>query len=334
MIKTIRFWFNNARPHALPQSVMPAVTAVCLAFVSPEFSPWLGIIAVIGVIAGHLGINLFDDYFDFKVKNTSYREKMMHQGMRARIAKCAYLTSEKTTLRNLLIAACIFCAVALICGLIIFIRRGEVILYLAIASVLLGLFYSGPPLRLSYRGLGELQIGLMFGPMLMTGVYYATCGTFSPSVLFISVPIGLLVADIVYVHSIMDYEPDKQVGKMTFAGLLGNKKYMLLALFLLLFISYGMIVGGVVAGYLSAYYLFVFLTLPSAVSLYHLMDQYVHNPTRTFTPRFWMGPTGNWEHLKTVGIDWFMIRWLSARNLLSFFCLIIIIVTLLLKFIK
>ena len=315
--------------------MMPAVTAFVLASVSPQFSPLTGIIAVLGAMAGHLGINLFDDYFDFKVKNTSYREKMTHQGMRARISKCAYLTSGQTTLRALLIAACIFGAVALICGLMVFLRmrQGEVILWLAIATAVLGIFYSGPPLRLSYRGLGELQIGLMFGPMLMAGVYYAACETFDPSVLFISVPIGLLVANIVYAHSIMDYEPDKQVGKMTFAVLLGNKKHMLIALFFLLFVSYGMILGGVIAGYVSGYYLSVFLTLPQAVSLYRLMFQFVHNPMRTFAPRFWMGPMSNWERMKAAGLDWFMIRWLLARNLLTFFCLIIIIVTLLLKFI-
>jgi len=337
MIKTIRFWFNNARPQALPQSMMPAVTTLFLAFGWCDCFTWrealIAIIAVFGAMAGHLGINLFDDYFDFKVKNTFYRENMTHQGMRARIKKCDYLTSGQTTLRSLLIAACVFSAIALIGGLIIFLRRGEVILYLAMAAAILGIFYSGPPLRLSYRGLGELLIGLMFGPMLMTGVYYAACGTFNPSVLFISVPIGLLVANVVYIHSIMDYEPDKQVGKMTFAVLLGNKKLMLITLFFILFISYGMIVGGVVTGYLSGYYLSVFITLPAAISLYRLVFQFVHNPMRTFSPRFWMGPLGNWEGIKSVGLDWFMIRWLLARNLLTFFCLIIIVVTLLLKFI-
>jgi hypothetical protein len=29
----------------------------------PGFSIWLGILAVAGVVVGHLGINLFDDYF-------------------------------------------------------------------------------------------------------------------------------------------------------------------------------------------------------------------------------------------------------------------------------
>ena len=148
------------------------------------------------------------------------------------------------------------------------------------------------------------------------------------SVLFVSVPVGLLVANIVYTHAIMDYEPDKEVGKMTFAVLLKDKKRMLFCLLLILVSAFSLVIGGVVTGYLSAYYLLSLLTIPMAVSLYYLMTEFIRDPERKFTPRFWMGPMGNWERLQTIGIDWFMIRWLLARNLLSFFCLIMMIVSL------
>ena len=171
------------------------------------------------------------------------------------------------------------------------------------------------------------MIGLIFGPLSMTGVYYSTCGVFDWAVVFISVPVGLLVTDIVYVHAIMDYEPDKKVGKMTFAVLLGSKKRMLEVLSFILVISYLSILTGVLLKYLSPYYLLVLLTLPMAVSLYYLMREFVRNPQREFEPKFWIGPMGDWEKIKAAQIDWFMIRWFSARNLLSFFCLIIIAAT-------
>ena len=68
-MQTIRFWFKNARVQALPQSVLPALLAVCLAASSTGFSLTLGILGVLGVIMGHLGLNLFDDYFDYLKKN-------------------------------------------------------------------------------------------------------------------------------------------------------------------------------------------------------------------------------------------------------------------------
>jgi RNA polymerase sporulation-specific sigma factor len=40
----------------------------------------------------------------------------------------------------------------------------------------------------------------------------------------------------------------------------------------------------------------------------------------------WMGPMGNWKGICESGIGWFMIRWLVARNLVTFFCLVLTIV--------
>jgi 1,4-dihydroxy-2-naphthoate octaprenyltransferase len=271
-------------------------------------------------------MNLFDDYFDYKVKKSDFRDEMLHKGFRARIAKCSYLTSGQATLRQLFIAACVFGAISIGFGFIIFLYRGVVIFYIALITALLGISYSGAPLRLSYRGLGEVVIGLMFGPMSMTGVYYATCGHFDWSILFISVPVGLLVANIVYVHAIMDFEPDKEVGKMTLAVLLNNKKRMLIALWILMLTAFGCIVAGVAIGYLSAYYLIVLLCVPMAAALLYLMTEFVKHPERKFSPRWWMGPMGNWKLFEQYNLDWFLIRWLLARNLLSLFCLIIIVV--------
>jgi 1,4-dihydroxy-2-naphthoate octaprenyltransferase len=327
-MKTIRFWLRNARTTALPQSMLPAVLALCMASRDGGFSFPYGLLAVVGVLAGHLGMNLFDDYFDYRVKKSDYRNRMQRLGMRARILKCAYLTSGEATPRQLLAVACLFGFIALLSGFVIYLHRGSAILVLAAATALLGISYSGAPLRLSYRGLGEILIGLMFGPMLMSGVYCAACGAVDSSVLFVSIPVGLLVANVAYTHAIMDCEPDREAGKMTLAVLLKDKRRMLACLFLLLTATFGLIAGGVVSGSLSPFYLLSFLTLPMAVDLSYLMIEFVRNPERTFSPRLRMGPMGNWERIQTAGIGWFMIRWLLARNLLSFFCLILTVVSL------
>jgi len=326
-MNTIRFWYHNARPTALPQSLLPAILAVCLASQIQGFSIYLGLLAVLGVIVGHLGLNLFDDYFDYKVKGTEFRDAMVRKGFRARISKCSYLTSGATTLKHLLIACVVFSAIALSIGFIIWTLRGNFILWLALITAVLGISYSGAPLRLSYRGLGEILIGIVFGPLLMIGVYYSASGQFDWSIVFVSIPVGLLVANIVYTHAIMDYEPDKEVGKMTFAVLLKKKSLMLACSLTILIGAYASIIGGVISGYLSAYYLFTLLTLPMAIALFYFMVEFVRHPEKKFTPRFWMGPMNNWEKLQAAGLDWFMIRWYLSRNLLSFFCLIIIIVS-------
>ena len=332
-MNVLSFWWKNARPVALPQSLLPAVLAVCLASGMPEFSVYLSVLAVAGVGLAHLCSNLLDDYFDYKATDTALlRSDLQRKGMRARISKCTYLTSGETTVSKLFTVCCIFGMMAIAFGLVVFLQRDVVVLYIAAITALLGFSYSGPPLRLSYRGLGEIVIGLVFGPLLMCGVYYAACGSLDWSVLLVSISVGLLVVNIVYSHSIMDYEPDKSCGKMTFAVLLNNKKRMIITLFIILFAIFAIIIAGVIFEYLSKLYLLVLLTLPMAVSQFYLMQQFVKNPQKTYKPHFWMGPMGNWERIQRAGIDWFMIRWLLARNLLSFFCLIIIVVTLISNF--
>jgi 1,4-dihydroxy-2-naphthoate octaprenyltransferase len=326
MMNIVRFWIKNARSKALPQSLLPAVLAVCMASQTGNFSIYLGILAVLGATAGHLSMNLFDDYFDYKIKGSEFRNALAKKGFRSRIAKCPYLTSGESNLRQLLFACLFFGFLALSIGFVIFLYRGAIILLFALITAVLGVSYSGAPLRLSYHGMGEILIGIIFGPLLMTGVYYSACGEWDWSVVFVSVPVGLLVANIVYTHSIMDYEPDMEVGKMTFAVLLKHKKSMLAALLVLLIAAFSSIIGGVIAGYLSSYYLLTLLTLPMASVLFYLMIEFIRHPEKKFSPRFWMGPMGNWKQIQVFEIDWFMIRWFLARNLLSFFCLIIIIV--------
>ncbi|MDU1904899.1 MAG: prenyltransferase [Dysgonomonas sp.] len=331
MLHTFKFWFRNARPQSLPQSVMPAILAVFLAYPYAGFSVFLGILGVLGVIFGHLGLNLFDDYFDYRKKKTDYRDQMQHKGFRARIGKCLYLNDGSATIGHLLVASCAFCAIAVLIGAIILYYRGIGIFYFMIPTAVLGISYSASPFKFSYRGLGEILIGIMFGPMTMMGTFYAACGIIDPMIVLISIPVGLLVANIVYVHSIMDFEPDKEVGKRTLAVLLNNKKGMLVALSVILFAPYFIISFGIVSGYISVYYCLLLLTLPLALYLFYMMREFTVNPDRKFEPRKWMGPMANWDRLQAIGIDWFMIRWYLARNLLSSFCLIIIVLSIIAK---
>ena len=42
----------------------------------------------------------------------------------------------------------------------------------------------------------------------------------------------------------------------------------------------------------------------------------------------WMGPMGAFERYRAAGLDWFMLRWLVARNAVQFFCLVAAVISL------
>lgn len=321
------FWFKNSRPHSLPQSVLPSLFAACLAANQPDFSLPLVVLAVIGVIAGHLSANLFDDYFDYRAHHAHYRNVLDREGFRARIGKCVYLTSGQATVGQLLGVSLALMGVACLVGGIIFYFRGIVIFYVAAITAVLAISYSGPPLRLGYHGLGELVIGVIFGPLNMVGTYYAACGALSDTLVFISIPVGLLVMNIIYVHSMLDVVADKKTGKQTLAVFLNYPPVMLSVLFFILFLPFFIIGFGIWHGSLSVSHVSLILVLPMAIGLFRMMAVFYKNPEQKFEPKPWMGFMRRWPQVEALGTGWFMIRWFLARNLLVSVCAIGIILS-------
>ena len=136
-MKKIGFWIDNARTIALPQSILPALCAISLGALHDGFSWWMAIVALLGVICAHLGFNLADDYFDYKVGSADKREALNGEGFRARMHKYPYLTSGQATVGELRNAVIVFLAIAVACGAVILYFRGwPIALIMAIGGVL------------------------------------------------------------------------------------------------------------------------------------------------------------------------------------------------------
>lgn len=310
----LRFWFINARPVSLPQSLMPALLALLLARGAEGFSFVLGVLAVLGGVLAHLSMNLFDDFFDWR--------KIRATGGEFRSTKCPYLRSGAATEGELLAACLGFGAAAALLGAIIWLVRGWAVLLPALIGLFLGLMYSGWPLRLSYHGLGEAVIGLMFGSLLVWGVYVSAAGQMAPQAVVLGLAMGLLVTVVVYVHSMMDWSIDVSADKHTLADLLQTRERQLVVLAAMLGLPYLLVLLGVAAGWLPFMWRLVVLSLPLAIALYFSMRAYVANPRGQVTRRWWYGPMGGWDKWVAAGRDWFMLRWLLARNLLMLFALL------------
>lgn len=324
------FWLKNARPVSLPQSLMPALLAVCLAAGKEHFSVILALLCVAGGSLAHLGMNLLDDYFDYRMKETGFRDTLAREGIRARTAKCPYLVSGEATMKQLLGVCVLFGALAVSFGLPVLLIRGRMILLIVFLAVILGISYSGPPLKLSCRGLGELSIGVIFGPLLMFGVYYGACGEFGGNLFMPAVSMGLLVTNILYTHSVLDVEADMRAGKTTLAGLLmklkkreKSRKVQLVILGILLFTPYVLAVTDAILHREITGYLMVLFTLPMAVELYQTVKLHTRHPKAEVKRKKLAGPMANWEKICEAGLDWFMYRWYLARNLMTVFAILV-----------
>lgn len=324
----IGFWIDNARYIALPQSILPTLVAIFYASTQTNFQLLFALCALFGIIFAHLAFNLLDDYFDYKKGSPYIRKELDANGFRARMGKCSYITSGATTLKQLFSVAISLLMVASLFGIIIFLKQGISILYITIIGGILGFFYSAPPFRLSYRGLGLFVIIILFGPLLMSGTMYASCGMLDQTLLFLSIPIGILVANIGYVHDVMDVEPDKKAGKKTWAVLLNNYTAIYIFAALFNFSPWLIITTGIILKILPICYLILLILLPHSIYLFILLIRFRKNPNEKIKPKWWMQPMERWKELQKAGVDWFLIRWYLARNILIYFCLISILLIL------
>ena len=362
----IGFWIKNARSISLPQSVLPCLTAIVLCIGQEGFLSWLAVPIVLGICAAHLGMNLADDYFDYK-HDSRTRADISSTSVRARMEKCHYLRqegeeakgdeakgdeAEKATLSQLRWAIVGFLGFAALMGGMAFVAQWLIhgwqaamgIVIYAVLGLIVGINYSGKPLELGYHGLGELVIGLMFGPLNMLGVQAALTGVpFSWQMLCMSVAIGCMVTNIVYVHSVMEVNADAELGKMTFARLLfeaqkrkGNeekgKRRMIVYIGVFAMMPFVLLGLGIALDWWSPWYLLTLSTFPMSLFLIHSTRLFAYGLPRNDSPRWWMGPMGEWDKYVAAGIDWFLFRWLLARNICTFFCLVLMIVHIVLLF--
>lgn len=328
MVKTLRFWLNNARPISLPQSLLPALTAVALSYGEPEFNGAAAAISVIGAAFLHLALNLLDDWFDYKAGSAEARRKVADEGFRGRIVKYPYLTSGEATHAQLLRAVAVILLLAALAGAAVVAVRGWAVMWWVAAALAIGVSYSGGPLKLGFRGLGEPTIFLMFGPLLMTGIYYATTGTVGWNIVWLSTAVGLLVTNIVYSHSVLDAVPDRKMGKKTMAHLMGGEKGQIALSALLNTLPYALVAAGAALGQLHPAYLAVLAVLPVSLWLVKSLSDFVRHRETPARPACWLGPMGDFDKYRQAGIDWFMLRWLAARNIVMMFCAVLITVNL------
>jgi 1,4-dihydroxy-2-naphthoate octaprenyltransferase len=138
------------------------------------------------------------------------------------------------------------------------------------------------------------------------------------------------VTNILYIHSVLDYEADRSVGKSTLAGLIPTPAGRLAGVFVFTFLPYILAVAGIFGGLMSNWYLLLLLTLPLGISLFRSMAAFTKDPSEAPARRKpWHGPMQKWEAIQKAELEWFMFRWYLARNLLTAFSLICMLAALL-----
>ncbi len=117
----------------------------------------------------------------------------------------------------------LFTVAGLVLGALMVFQREPSLFWLGTVALVLGWSYHGPPLQLAYRGLGELDVVLCYGPLIALATYALLTHGYHSDVIWASVPLGLFIAAFLWVNEFPDYEADRSVGKSNLVVQLGKQ---------------------------------------------------------------------------------------------------------------
>lgn len=245
------------RPWSFTMTAISVTSAALLAL--PAFNVWLYVVTLLGMILAHAATNLINDYYDVKsgvdqpdAPTANYRPHPLVEGS----LKPEHVMTESLVLYGL----------AGLIGVYLLILRGWPIALLAVIGGIASFTYTATPVQYKHRGLGELSVFVMWGPLMMLGSHFVQTGSFAQAsdVLWVSLPVGIWVALVLLANNLKDIQYDRRMGAETLGTLLGREGA--LGLFMaLMVVIYLVTVLAIVAGALPIWSLIVFVSAPQAL---------------------------------------------------------------------
>ena len=229
------FW-QVADPKIWVASTIPMLTGAAIAFAFGSHTKPLSVLwfllALIGVYLDEIAKNALNEVIDFQSgvdPGIEEKDATPFSG-----GKKTIVQGKLDLMQCLIIAvACFLLAAAIGCALTLFVEPR--VFWPGLIGFVLAVIYSLPPFKLCYRGFGEIAVGLAFGPAIVMGIYVLIEGRFDWLPLLVSLPVALLIVNVLWINQYPDYEADKAHNKKNGVVRLGKQKavYVYAALFVL-----------------------------------------------------------------------------------------------------
>ncbi len=215
-----RLWFQSLRAPFLLASLVPVVVGALAAWqVRSAFDAPLFFLALVGAACIHIGANMSNDAWDYRSGNDLEVRHLNPFAGGGRV-----LIRGVLDIRTHLAVAMLFLVLGSAIGLYLVSQVGLPLLWIGIFGIAVAYSYVGPPFRLAHHGLGEIAVGLEFGPVVVLGTYYVLARTFDAPAVILSICLGLLVCGILWINEVPDISADAAVGKRTLVVRLGVKR--------------------------------------------------------------------------------------------------------------
>ncbi|MGC8874408.1 MAG: 1,4-dihydroxy-2-naphthoate octaprenyltransferase [Chloroflexia bacterium] len=272
-------WVVKMRAPFFTASLVPVALGTALAWArTGGFHLWGFLLALIGAVCLHAGTNMTNDYFD----HTWGSDEVNREFANPFTGGSRVIQLGLVRPKEMLWQGVAFFVVGSLIGLVLAYTRSWTILWLGIFGVFCGFFYTAPPFRLARTGIGELAVGLSFGPLMVLGAYIVQTGRPSWEPVIAGLPVGVLIALVLWINEFQDAPADAAVGKDHLVVRMGRKRAA--AVYgILLAATFLSLLGGVLLDRVTPYALLGLLAVPWAWMAYRIARVHYDHP-RELTP--------------------------------------------------
>ncbi len=265
IIRTFRLPFVIA-------TILPVILGTVIAYRSGFFNWVLFGLTLVAALLIHLGVNTANDYFDSRAGTDDINTTPTPFSGGSRIIQYGLL--PPSAVLSLSTASY---AGGILIGLYLTITRGLPVLLIGLVGLLISYGYTAPPLKWAYRGLGEVAVGIGFGPLLVLGAYFVQTQGFSLEALLGSIPVGMLVMLILYVNEVPDRTWDDEAGKKTLVALM-REDSVVTGFLISVGVVYAIILIGAITRIFPLSAILALLTVPVALKVGRTIKGNLGNP--------------------------------------------------------
>ncbi|MBU1124963.1 MAG: 1,4-dihydroxy-2-naphthoate octaprenyltransferase [Candidatus Omnitrophica bacterium] len=254
MKSSVKIWLQLVRAQFFTASIIPVLIGGLYAALYYTPILWgLFLITLLCALFFHAGTNIVSEYFDYHAgvdkPHTYGSSRVLVEGL--------------LPARKALWAGMLLFLIGFLLGLMLVRIRGLPILYLGILGLLGGYTYTGRPFGFKYKALGDVQVFIFMGVLLVAAPFFVLTGTYYLRVFLVSLPISLLVTAILHANNLRDIHHDKEANIKTLESTLGFKKARW-GYFILLPAAYLAVGAMIAAKILPLQVILVSLSLPLA----------------------------------------------------------------------
>jgi 1,4-dihydroxy-2-naphthoate polyprenyltransferase len=317
----LEVWWKAFRFHYTSASFMPGILGGMIAWTADgKFHPGYFLLVMLGLILNHMALNMTDDYYDFR----HLVDVFATDGKNPYTGGSGLLSSGVIQPQRMRRVFILFYIIAIGIGVFLGVMRGPFVLLLLAVGFFCAYFYTAPPIRFGYRGLGELAQLVCFGPGIGIGAYFVQAQRISWEAFWGTLPFGIMLFSMITINEIPDYFEDRRGGKLNLVARFGRETGVWLFIISLLS-AYGAILTGVILGRIPVLGLISLLTLPIAGKTISTLKAYYREPMKMAPANLGMICTHNFTAI-LLALGYFIEGFRPDALIASFLPMIVLII--------